>query len=140
MTRQVLLDTGPLVAFLDKAERHHAWSVRQFREIAPPLLTCEGVIVEACFLLQTLPSAIQQVRTYLETRIIQLDFVLSPHIGRVFDLLHTYRNLPMSLADACLVCMAEEKEQSRVLTLDSDFKIYRQRGRMPIPLLLPEQT
>jgi len=49
--RQVILDTGPLVALLDARDRHHAWAVAQWADIEPPLLTCESVISEACFLL-----------------------------------------------------------------------------------------
>ena len=51
MKRQVILDTGPLVALLDARDRHHAWAVAQWADIEPPLLTCESVISEACFLL-----------------------------------------------------------------------------------------
>ncbi len=52
-------------------------------------------------------------------------------------LIHRYRNVPMSLADACLVRMSELTEPPRVFTVDSDFTIYRRHGKKPIPLLAP---
>jgi len=53
MRRRVVVDTGPLVAFLDKRDRHHDWAVSQWSQIEAPLLTCESVLSEACFLLRS---------------------------------------------------------------------------------------
>ena len=58
-------------------------------------------------------------------------------VGQALDLMDTYSNVPMSYADACLVCMVEARPRSRVFTLDADFRIYRQRNRRVIPLIAP---
>jgi hypothetical protein len=63
-----------------------------------------------------------------------VDFNLASESGRILELTRQYRNVPMSLADACLVRMSEQHPQSLLLTLDSDFNIYRRFGREPIPL------
>ena len=57
MNKGVILDTGPLVAFLDRTESHHAWACDQFRRFSLPLLTCEAVLTEALFLLRRMPPA-----------------------------------------------------------------------------------
>lgn len=137
MIRNVILDAGPLVAFLMQAEMHHSWSVRQFQQIQRPFLTCEAVIGEACFLLRQSPAAIQKIHTFLERGDLTIDFTLAAKAGRVFGLMHDYRDTPMSLADACLVCMVETLTDGRICTLDSDFRIYRQHRRGAIPLISP---
>jgi uncharacterized protein len=67
------------------------------------------------------------------------DFSLTAEIQAIQQLMKTYRNIPMSLADACLVRMAEIHENFKVMTLDSDFVVYRKSRRKVIPLLRPER-
>jgi predicted nucleic acid-binding protein len=67
------------------------------------------------------------------------EFSLAAEIQAIQHLMKTYRNIPMSLADACLVRMAEIHEHSKVMTLDSDFVVYRKSRRRVIPLLRPER-
>ena len=52
MRKKVLIDTGCLVAFINQREKLHSWTIEEWKMIEPPLLTCEAVITEACFLLQ----------------------------------------------------------------------------------------
>jgi len=66
-------------------------------------------------------------------------FDLAQEIAAIQQLMKTYRNIPMSLADACLVRMAEVFPESKVMTLDSDFVVYRKSRRKVIPLLRPER-
>jgi predicted nucleic acid-binding protein len=66
-----------------------------------------------------------------------IDFGLPDHLPRVLDLMRSYRDLPMSLADACLVCMAEGVREAKVFTTDSDFRTYRKNKRQVIPLIAP---
>ena len=136
MIRRVILDTGPLVAFLKQDESYHAWSVEQFQQIERPLVTCEAVISEACFLLGQAPAGVQKIYAFLERGDLVLDFTLPANLQRVFNLMHTYRDVPMSLADACLVCMAENVPDSRVFTLDRDFQVYRQHRHQLISVII----
>jgi predicted nucleic acid-binding protein len=135
--REVILDTGPLVALLDARDRHHGWAVAQWGDIEPPLLTCESVISEACFLLDQTRAGSAAIFEMLLRQAIALSFHLEEHLKEVQELRAKYSDVPMSVADASLVRMAERLSRSAVLTLDSDFKVYRKHGRRVIPLILP---
>ena len=137
MRSQVLLDTGPLVAFLNRRDRHHAWATAQLSRIAPPLLTCEAVISEACFLLRRLQNASGTVLNLIEQDLIKAPFRLQETITSVKRLMTRYANIPMSLADACLVRMAEQYPEGVLLTCDSDFRVYRKHRRQVIPTIMP---
>lgn len=138
MRRQVLLDTGPLVASLDRRDQFHSWATQEFATIEPPLLTCEAVISEACFLLRNVYPGQNAVISLVNTRIIQIPFRLNEEAGLVNELLTRYQSVPMSLADACLVRMAEQYAESMLLTLDSDFRIYRKNRTQIIPVIMPK--
>ena len=137
MGGHVVLDTGPLVAFLDRRDPFHVWATGQLHGLEPPLLTCEAVISESLFLLQDKPDGVAALLGYLSERLVEIDFDLEDHLGAVSQLLIKYQDVPMSLADACLVRMSELHDRSRVFTLDSDFKLYRRNGRQTIPLIYP---
>jgi predicted nucleic acid-binding protein len=134
----ILLDTGPLVALLDRRTTQHDWSVAQFGQARSPLLTCESVLSEAMFLLQHVPNGCRQVTALVQRRVVQLAFRLDQEFEAVTALLIRYRDQPMSLADGCLVRMAEQFKDASVLTLDSDFLVYRKNGRQVIPTIMPE--
>lgn len=135
----MLADTGALVALLDRREKYHAWAEKQAEEMRPPLLTCEAVLAELCFLLAEVPGGNAAVRHNLASGAWRLDFALEAEHARVFALMDTYANLPMSLADGCLVRMAELHGNATVFTLDRHFRIYRRNRRQVIPLILPPE-
>ena len=132
----VLADTGALVALLDRRERFHAWAAEQARQLQPPLLTCEAVIAELCFLLGGLPGARAAVRHNLKAGTWRLDFALHEEHERVFALMDAYEDQPMSLADACLVRMSELHPGASVFTLDGNFRVYRKNRRQIVPLII----
>jgi predicted nucleic acid-binding protein len=133
----VLLDTGPLVAYLDRRDFHHAWAFDRFAEAIPPMLTCESVISEACFLTRHLHRGMESVLRLLERGAVRVQFSVQDEWDAVSKLGNRYSNVPMSLADACLVRMSELVEDCTVLTLDNDFRVYRRHRRKSIPLLIP---
>ncbi len=137
MKRQVILDTGPLVAFLNARDRYHDWTKTQWAQIQPPLLTCEAVVSEACFLLRQWNRGMASVIELLQRKVLEICFCLADQIAPVSVLLKKYGSVPISLADACLVRMAELHDSSSILTLDTDFQIYRKHKRRAIPLLMP---
>jgi len=134
---RVLLDTGPLVAYLNRNDRHHAWATERWHALFDPLWTCEAVLSEAVFLLQSDGSNAEPILRLVERRIIRLDFVMNDHRADVFRLLRKHADRPMSAADACLVRMAELVDSCQVFTTDKDFLVYRRKGRHVIPLLAP---
>jgi predicted nucleic acid-binding protein len=137
MMQRVLLDTGPLVAMLNKHDPFYAWAKLQIDEISPPMFACEGVLTEACFLLRRIPGGSENVMGLIEKGVIATPFRLAEHAAAVSSLMAKYSNIPMSLADACLVRMSEIYDDRAVLTFDSDFKLYRKHGRQVIPTLIP---
>ncbi len=132
-----IVDTGPLVAFLDRAEQHHRWVVEQVEELDPPLLVCEPVLAEAMHLLARFPRAQDALFELLENGALSIAFRIEEHVPALLKLHQKYRDRPMSLADACIVRMAEIYERHAVLTLDSDFTVYRKHGRDPLTLIYP---
>jgi predicted nucleic acid-binding protein len=132
-----ILDTGPLVAFLDRAERHHRWVVERVDELEGPLLVCEPVLAESMHLLARLPPAQDALLGLLENGALSVAFHIEDHVSELRRLLRKYRDQPMSLADACIVRMAELYDRHAVLTLDSDFSVYRRHGRLSLTLIHP---
>ena len=137
MKTTVLLDTGPLVAYLDRRDQYHSWSLDRWSEVKPPFLTCEAVIAEACFLLRKFPDAKHAIMSLIRREIVTISFQLQEQIRRTDHLLGKYGDLPISLADACLVQMSELHPNSTVMTLDSGFHVYRRHGRQVIPTIMP---
>lgn len=137
MLKAVIVDSGPLVAFFNRNDRFHQWAKEKWEGIAPPLLTCEAVLAETCFLLRHLPGGSRAVLELVNRGVIQTPFQLEDEVQSIMSLMSRYSDVPMSLADACLVRMAEQHAQSRVLTLDGDFLIYRKNNRRVIPVLFP---
>lgn len=137
MTGPTLIDTGPLVAFLNRRDRFHRWATAQLAEVAAPVVTCEAVLWEACFLLRQFTGGSQAVLELVSRGLVRVGFRLDENVGPVAKLLAKYESVPMSLADACLVRMAEQYPDSGVLTLDRDFRVYRRHGRHVIPTVMP---
>jgi predicted nucleic acid-binding protein len=134
---RAIVDTGPLVAFFDRSERHHLWAVARVEELDAPLLVCEPVLTEAAYLLARFPKAQDALFDLLQNGALVVAFRLEEHVAAIHRLLRKYRDTPMSLADACIVRMAEIHENQSVLTLDSDFTVYRKHGRVSIALVYP---
>jgi predicted nucleic acid-binding protein len=132
-----IVDTGPLVAFFDRSERYHRWTADWIEQLDAPLLVCEPVLIETIYLLARFPRAQDALFSLLHNGALVLAFRLEEHIGPLHGLLRKYRDTPMSLADACVVRMAEIHDEHCVLTLDSDFTVYRKHGRQPLMLMHP---
>ena len=137
MSPIVLLDTGPLVALLDRRDEFHRWATQQAAVLPPGFYSCEAVLSEACFLLRLVPDAQEKLMSLVQRRLIRLIFRVAEEAAQIDLLMRRYAGIPMSLADACLVRMSERVADSAVFTLDSDFRIYRRHGRQAIPLIMP---
>jgi uncharacterized protein len=135
----ILIDTGPLVAVLCQHDRDHAWTVEQFRALPAPFLTCEAVIAETCFLIERRGVSGAVILERIENGLLRIGLEIEEHCAALKILMKRYASVPMSLADSCLVRMSEIYPESRVLTLDSDFRVYRRNGRQMIPMIAPER-
>jgi len=123
--KPVLLDTGVIVALLDRSEEFHQACAKAVRELEAPLITCEAVIAETCYLLRNLPGAPEAMIENVAAGIFQVPFQLSREAVGVKQVLRKYRDRRIDLADACLIRMADEFGTADILTLDKDFATYR---------------
>lgn len=136
MTR-IIVDTGPLVAYLNRRDRWHRWVVDQMAALAPPLVTCEPVLTEACFLMHRAGGRPAELLRKVAQRSLEIGIDIEDDASAIESLMQRYADTPMSLADACLVRLTERLPDCRLFTLDADFEHYRRNGRQVIPLLRP---
>jgi predicted nucleic acid-binding protein len=124
--RAVLVDAGPLVALLDRSDDHHERVTEALAEIHDRLVSVWPVVVEAMYLLAFSWQAQKALWEILETGAVELLPLQDDDIPHLKRLMEKYRDLPMDLADAALVRVAEREGIRRVLTLDRrDFGAYR---------------
>lgn len=135
MAGSVLVDTGFLVALLNRRDTHHRWAVAQATRLGPPWRTCEAVLSEAFHLLGARGAF--ALSGLLRRRGVVLAFDLAAELDPVLRLMQKYANVPMGLADACLVRMTETFAEPVVLTTDTDFGIYRRHSRNVVPCVTP---
>jgi len=135
MAKNVLVDAGFLVALLSRRDSHNLWAVTQAPRHALPWRTCEAVLSEAFHLLGV--RGAPGLGTLLRRRALIAAFDLDNDVDSVLVLLQKYADVPMSLADACLVRMTETLPEPIILTTDSDFRIYRRHSRQIVPCTMP---
>ncbi len=128
-----LLDAGPLIAALVKADQHHAWARDVLPTLKRPFMSCPEVLAEAAAMTGRPDIIVEMVKAGE----IILAFRLEDHAAAVLNLLRKYSDQQMDLADACMVRMSELHRDCIVVTVDSDFRVYRRNGRETIPLLGP---
>lgn len=133
----MLVDTGPLVAALNGADQYHDWVIEQLHELRGPMLTCEALLSEALVLMRRIPRGAAGLWSMLEGEGLAVKFSLAEEATAVAKIMLKYADVPMSLADACLVRMSELNTDQKVLTLDRDFQLYRRHRHRRLPLLLP---
>jgi len=136
MAASVLVDAGFLVALLSRRDANQAWAVALSRRFPPPWKTCEAALSEAFHLLG--PRGLAALASLLRRRAVVSTFQLGEAPEEVLTLMQKYADVPMSLADACLVRMTEVLTDPVVLTTDTDFRIYRRHSRRTIPCVLPD--
>ena len=136
MARNVLVDAGFLVALLSRRDAHHQWAMTQVPECPPPWSTCEAVLSEALHLVGA--PGVHSLGTLLRRRALFVAFELNENLEPVLRLIEKYRDVPMSLADACLVRMSETLADPVILTTDEDFRIYRRHSRQTVPCVTAE--
>ena len=131
-----ICDTGPLVAYLNRNDPYHSWSVAAMKQIPPPLYTCEAVLTEAVYFLREDGADVEPLFKMIEKDAIVIEFDLAAHWPRVRALMKRWER--MDLADASLVVMSELRPRSQVLTIDrNDFSVYRRNERQVIEFVAP---
>lgn len=134
--KPVLLDTGVVVALLDRSERHHLRCAGVVTKLGRPLVTCEAVIAESCYLLRRLSGAAEVVLENVARGVFLIPFQLSRAATPARSILRKYSDQPADFADACLIHLADELNTGEILTLDRDFAHYRWRRTRSFNLLI----
>ncbi len=135
MAASGLVDAGFVLALLSRRDRHHKWAAAQSSGLPPPWKTCDAVLSEAFHLLGS--RGRPALSALLRRGAVVPVFDLADELDRVLGLMQKYADIPMSLADACLVRMSETLADPIILTTDADFRIYRRHGRQVVPSMTP---
>ena len=106
---KAIADTGFLVAFANRRDQHHSWALKLADRVTEPLLTCEAVLAEAAFHLQS--SAI--VLAFVTEGLVRPALVLGDHLARLTELAQRYAHREPDLADLCVVRLSTESQASR---------------------------
>jgi predicted nucleic acid-binding protein len=136
MAASVIVDAGFLVALLTDRDSNNTWAQQIAQQHSPPWMTCEAVIAETFYLLG--PNGAHTFSTLLKRQAVTPSFHLADSMDAVLTLMQKHADVPMSVADACLVRMTELLPQPILLTTDADFRFYRRHSRRTIPCLLPD--
>lgn len=135
----ILADTGFWLALANRKDRYYGLAVERLREINEPLITTWPVVTEVSFLLLSRLGAFAQLqffRSFLDGAFEVFEIPATSH-RRILELMKKYQELPMDLADASLVILAEETGEGRILSTDvRDFKTYRWKERKPFKNML----
>jgi uncharacterized protein len=122
----ILVDTGPLVALIHEDDNQHRTCKEAFSNLSEPLGTVWPVLTEAMYLLSFSWEAQTALMEMIETGAVEIVPLGVDDVPRMRELMRKYRDLPMDLADAALVRVAERERQRRIFTIDRrDFQIYR---------------
>jgi predicted nucleic acid-binding protein len=131
---KAIADTGFLVAFANRNDRHHDWARHVAAEVTAPALTCEAVLAETAFHLENASLTLALITDGLVT----IEFDVRSHLPQIAALAKRYADRNPDLADLCLIRMSELHPRHSVLTVDrTDFRIYRRNKRETIPLVCP---
>ena len=131
-----VVDTGVLVAYLNRRDNLHEWACKELDRVSPPLLTCEAVVAESCYLLQG-SGGDEAILKMIEDGYIQIPFKLAEQAKEIGQTLTKYKKQKVSLADASLVRMLELVKGGIILTTDSDFEVYRIHRNQRISVIHP---
>ena len=137
MAGTVLVDSGFLVALLNRRDTNHEWAHALARRCPPPWITSDAALSETFYLLGT--DGLSEFVEILRRGAVTSTFRLIDSTSEVLELMQKYADVPMALADACLVRMSEILPDPIVLTTDSDFRIYRRHGRKALPCIMPNE-
>lgn len=135
MAANVLVDASFIVALINRRDSNHGWAATQASTFPRPWKTCEPALSEAFYILGA--PGMPQLVALLERRAVICSFQVDENLNDVIQLLRKYADVPMSLADACLVRMTEVFSEPTLLTADTDFRIYRRHGRQAVPCVMP---
>lgn len=140
MAKTVLVDTGPLVALIDRRDSNHTWASAKMDMFTSPMITCTAVITEAAFLLNKTYNGVENLLSFIDEGIVEVRNPYPQNKDAIHQFILKYQNISASLADLCLVVMTEQFHTYEIFTIDSDFLIYRDPDGNPLNLISPYKS
>jgi predicted nucleic acid-binding protein len=134
--KQILIDSGPLIALFDASDKYHHKAVDFIKTNNHPLITTLASITETLHLLDFNRNAQIDFLEWVNKGAVEIQNIEKDDFGRLKELTIKYRDLPMNFADSCLVYLAEKLNLNTIATIDRDFTIYRIRGRKKFKIIL----
>jgi predicted nucleic acid-binding protein len=136
MSADSLIDTGAILALLDRTDRWHAVCVEAFQQLRLPLLTSQAVLTELFHLVGDNRKEMESSWKFVRSGALLLATIEDPELPEIHSLMSRYWDRPMDFADATLVYLARREGLSTVFTVDhADFETYRIDGRRKFRVL-----
>jgi predicted nucleic acid-binding protein len=136
MPANALIDTGAILALLDRSDRWHEQCVIAFRQLRLPLLTTEAVLTELFHLAGDSRKEMEAAWKFVRSGALVLGTIEDAELPLVHALMSRYWDRPMDFADATLVYLARRERLSVILTIDhADFATYRIEGKRRFKVL-----
>ena len=136
---RALVDTGAVVALVNRADRHHAAAVEWFKRFRGQLLTTEAVVTETAYVLAASPAHLRAALLWFERARAAGVLLVEPvsDYAALSRIVAQYASLPCDYADASLIALAERTGVTAIATVDQrDFSVYRLRGRKRFRIVL----
>ncbi len=124
-----VIDTGPIVALFDRSDKHHQRVKSFLKNYSGKLFTSPAVVTEVTHLLDFNVEAQLDFLKWIQFGALSVHEISELQFDRIIELMAKYSDRPMDFADATLVIIAEEHGVKKVVSLDSDFSIYRIKGK-----------
>jgi len=131
-----LIDAGPLIALFDKDDEYHK-KVKDFlKTFHGHLTTTWPVLTEVTHLLDFNVNVQIDFLKWIQREAVIIYDLESNHLSRIIELTEKYSDVPMDLADASLMVIAEIEKIENIITIDSDYHIYRTNKKVKLKNLL----
>lgn len=134
--QKTLIDAGPMIALFDKSDRYHKQVVKFLKNYAGELVTTWPVVTEVSHMLDFNIKVQIDFLKWLDLGAVSIHQTLSGDIKRIIALSEKYMDVPMDLADSSLIVASEKLGIKDILTIDSDYDIYRTIKKEPLNNLL----
>lgn len=137
MAKTVYIDTGPIIAILDKRDEHHLWTTDKISQIEVDLVTTSIIVAEAFYILRKLPKGIEWLFQTIEEGFIKVEESYPNNMEFIHEMVLKYSDLKASMGDISLLSIIKNPKRSQIITLDYDFHVYRDRKGNPLNLISP---
>jgi uncharacterized protein len=136
MAADALIDTGAILAILQKSDKWHEACQQAFRQLRFPLLTSEAVLTELFHLVGTSRAEMETAWNFVRSGAVVVGTIEDAELPQLHSLMSQYWDRPMGFADATLVHLANRESLTTILTVDqADFATYRLAGKRRFQVL-----